>query len=426
MFVEFVVENFRSIKSRQVFNMVRAKTTELEENTFDPLVDGVNPMLRSSAIYGANAAGKSNFIKALDVMQDIVLGSAQKTQRGNSLPVVHHKLCETTIDKPTEFEVVFVSKGVKYQYGFSATKERIMEEWLYAFPKSRPQRWFIRAFDHEKREYAWDFSSLFTGKKQVWKDATKSNSLFLSTAIMLNNDQLKPVFDWFSETLKVAGIGGWSGAFTAEYCTENENQKRAVLNFLNSVDLDISDLKFEAKKIDNSAFPEDMPPEIRDKIIEELKGKEFVDIKTVHETAQGKQVLFELEEESDGTRKLFSFAGPWLDALQNGLVLFIDELHDSLHPNIVKFLVSVFHCKKSNPKNAQLVFTTHESSILDQDIFRRDQVWFCKKETDQSSILYPLTDFSPRRGTENIEKSYLAGRYGALPVTSFFELYGEG
>jgi AAA15 family ATPase/GTPase len=422
MIIEFSVENFRSIKSRQRFKMGRAKAEGLESNSFESLVDGVGPLLCSSAIYGANAAGKSNFIKALDAMQDIVLDSAKNTQRGNSLPVVHHKLCETTIDQPTEFEVIFISEGVKYQYGFSATKNKVMEEWLYAFPKSRPQRWFIRAYDEDHQEYAWDFSSFFTGKKQVWKDATKSNSLFLSTAIMLNNDQLKPVYDWFAKTLKVAGIGGWSGSFTAEYCSENPKQKKSVLNFLNSVDLDISDLKLESKVIDASVFPKDMPLSIKKKIIEELEDKEYIDIKTVHETVQGNRVLFSLDEESDGTRKLFSFAGPWLDALQNGLVLFIDELHDSLHPNIVRFLVSLFHCKKSNPKNAQLIFTTHESSILDQDIFRRDQVWFCKKEKDQSSRFYPLTDFSPRKGTENIEKSYLAGRYGALPVTTFFEL----
>ncbi|MFT7413054.1 MAG: AAA15 family ATPase/GTPase [Paraglaciecola sp.] len=425
MIIEFAVENFRSIKSRQVFNMVRSKTAGLEVNSFDPSIDGVTPLLCSSAIYGANAAGKSNFIKALDAMQDIVLDSAKNTQRGNSLPVIHHKLCETTIDQPTEFEVIFVSAGVKYQYGFSATKDRVMEEWLYAFPKSRPQRWFIREYDKENQEYVWDFSSLFTGKKQVWKDATKGNSLFLSTAIMLNNDQLKPVYDWFAETLKVTGIGGWSGSYTAEYCTEDTKQKKSVLKFLNSVDLDISDLSLETKKFDTSSFPENMPKEMKEKIIEDFKDKEYVDIKTVHETLQGNKVLFDLEEESDGTRKLFSFAGPWLDALQNGLVLFIDELHDNLHPNIVKFLVSVFHCKKSNPNNAQLIFTTHESSILDQDIFRRDQIWFCKKEKDQSSNFYPLTDFSPRKGTENLEKSYLAGRYGALPVTSFFELNEE-
>jgi AAA15 family ATPase/GTPase len=150
-----------------------------------------------------------------------------------------------------------------------------------------------------------------------------------------------------------------------------------------------------------------------------------ISIKTVHKTAQGKDILFDLDDESDGTRKIFSFAGPWIDTLRNGKVLFIDELHDSLHPHIVKFLVNLFHNTKTNPNNAQLVFTTHETSILDQDVFRRDQIWFCKKDREQTTEIYPLSDFSPRKGAENLEKSYLAGRYSALPVISTVGLLGE-
>ena len=184
-------------------------------------------------------------------------------------------------------------------------------------------------------------------------------------------------------------------------------------------------MKLESKKFDISVLPDDMPAELKERLLKDLEGEEFVDIKTVHTTAQGKDVLFELDDESDGTRKIFSFAGPWIDTLRNGKVLFIDELHDSLHPHIVKFLVDLFHSKKTNPKNAQLIFTTHETSILDQDVFRRDQIWFCKKETDQTTEIYPLSDFSPRKGVENLEKSYLSGRYSALPVVSTLELLGE-
>jgi AAA15 family ATPase/GTPase len=357
-------------------------------------------------------------------MREIVANSANNTQRGDKLPITHFKLCDSTVGKPTEFEVIFIAEGIKYQYGFSATSERVMEEWLYAFPKSRPQRWFIRAFDEVKNEYEWDFSSFFTGKKQTWKDSTRNNSLFLSTAVMLNSEQLKPVYDWFTKTLKVAGIDGWGGGYTAELCTDVDG-KKDVLKFLNAADLDINDLKLESKKFDISALPDDMPSEIKERLLKDLEGEEFVDIKTVHTTAQGKDVLFELDDESDGTRKIFSFAGPWIDTLKNGKVLFIDELHDSLHPHIVKFLVNLFHSKKTNPKNAQLIFTTHETSILDQDVFRRDQIWFCKKETDQTTEIYPLSDFSPRKGVENLEKSYLSGRYSALPLVSTLELLGE-
>ncbi len=424
MIIEFSVENFRSIKTKQIFNLVKASTDDLLGNTFDPNVISVSPLLHSAAIYGANAAGKSNFIKAVQVMRQIVLNSAKNSQRGDALPTNYFKLCESTIGKPTEFEIIFIADGVKYQYGFSATAERVLEEWLYAFPKSKPQRWFIRAFDKENDEYVWDFSSFFAGKKQVWKESTRENALFLSTAVMLNSEQLKPIYDWFSDALNVTGIDGWNGAYTAELCAKGD-EKEEALKFLKSADLDIDDLKFESKKIDASALPDDMPLEIKSHLLKELEGKEFIEIKTVHKSAQGKDILFELEEESDGTRKIFSFAGPWIDTLKNGKVLFIDELHDSLHPHIVKFLVSLFHNKKTNPKNAQLIFTTHETSILDQDIFRKDQIWFCKKDKQQETEIYPLSDFSPRKGAENLEKSYLAGKYGALPVVSSLRLLGE-
>ncbi|MCX7089108.1 MAG: AAA family ATPase, partial [Methylococcales bacterium] len=147
MIIELSVENFRSIKTRQTFSLTKSNSDELIGNTFDPNVLSALPLLRSAVIYGANAAGKSNFIKAVKVMKDIVANSAKNTQRGDKLPITHFKLCDSTVGKPTEFEVTFIAEGIKYQYGFSATAERVMEEWLYAFPKSRPQRWFIRAFD---------------------------------------------------------------------------------------------------------------------------------------------------------------------------------------------------------------------------------------------------------------------------------------
>ena len=424
MIIELAVENFRSIKTRQAFSLTKSNSDELDGNTFAPEALSVSPLLRSAVIYGANAAGKSNFIKAVQVMREIVANSAKNSQRGDKLPITYFRLCDSVAEKPTEFEVVFIAEGIKYQYGFSATAERVMEEWLYAFPKSRPQRWFIRAFDEAKGEYEWDFSSYFLGKKQTWKESTRDNSLFLSTAVMLNSEQLKPIYDWFTKTLKVVGIDGWNAAYTAELCAKDDG-KKDVLKFLNSADLDINDLKLESKKFDTSILPDDMPSEIKERLLKDLEGEEFMEIKTVHKTAQGKDVLFELEDESDGTRKIFSFAGPWIDTLRSGGVLFIDELHDSLHPHIVKFLVTLFHNKKTNLNNAQLIFTTHETSILDQDVFRRDQIWFCKKEKDQATELYPLSDFSPRKGAENLEKSYLAGRYSALPLISTLGLLGE-
>lgn len=424
MIIEFFVENFRSIKTRQAINLTKMKGSEEVDNSFE-LPDPVNlALLRSAAFYGANASGKSNLMMALQTMKRIVMTSAKETQRGELLPVVPFRLSKNTANAPTEFEIVFIQNGVKYQYGFSLTQERIKDEWLFAYPKGRPQRWFIRAYDENKKDYEWDFSSYFQGQKKLWQDSTKHNSLFLSTAVFFNSEQLAPVFDWFSNRLKVASISGWTQDFTVEMC-KNDAEKKEVMQFLKSADLDISDIKLESAKVEELLFPDDMPESIKSSVLKNLKDKEFINVKTIHKTDDGEDVYFDLNDESDGTRKLFSFAGPWIDSLKNGNVLFIDELHDSLHPKIVRFLIGLFNNKKTNPHDAQLIFTTHETSVLDQQVFRRDQIWFCHKEKDQSTIIYPLTDFSPRKGTENIEKAYLSGRYGALPFISNLELFGD-
>lgn len=163
-----------------------------------------------------------------------------------------------------------------------------------------------------------------------------------------------------------------------------------------------------------------MPKALKKKVLAD--DHNICTIQTVHKTQDGREVVFDLEDESDGTKRFFSFAGPLMDALDSGYVLAIDELNNSLHPKLIQFLVGLFHNQKTNPKNAQLVFTTHETSILDQSIFRRDQIWFCEKGSDQASTLYPLTAFSPRKNRENLEANYLAGRYGALPYLRLAEV----
>ena len=422
MFIEFTVKNYRSIKEEQVLSMVKAKGNELEEtNSFLPDAPSSVPLLRSSVIYGPNAAGKSNVIRALMEMEFIVRHSASKNQEGDLISVTPFLFDETTSNEPTDFEMVFISEGIRYQYGFSATKTQVFEEWLIAYPKGRPQRWFSRAFDNESDEYEYKFSDNLTGQKSVWQNATRSNALLLSTAVQLNSDQLKPVYNWFKEKLRPTNINGWGPSFTASLC-EDDDSKEEVLKFLKAADFDIHDIKVEKEKFDPKSLPDEFPESIKEKIISEMKGKEVIDIKTLHKTDAGNLVPLEFEDESDGTQKFFSFAGPWIDILKNGYVLIVDELHDSLHPKMVKYLVELFHSEKTNPNNAQLIFTTHETSILSQEVFRRDQIWFCEKDNTQASNLYPLSDFSPRKDKENIELGYLSGRYGALPFIRPFSI----
>lgn len=415
MLIQFSVKNFRSFRDQQTLSLVRGKGDELADtHSFEPSISGATPLLRSAAIYGPNASGKSNLLRALLAMRHTVINSAAASQRGETLKVTPFLFDERVGEAPTEFEAVFAVNETRYQYGFSATRERIYEEWLMAFPKGRMQRWFSRAFDNEKQDYSWEVGDKLTGQKQLWQESTRPNALFLSTAVQLNSTQLQPVFDWFRNTLHVVSLDGWSPAFSMSLCQDDKSKQR-VLEFLSAADLGVSDIKITKQEFDPRRLPADMPTAIRQSIVDELNGKELLDLKTVHPTAQGGQVELDLDQESDGTQKLFSLAGPWIDTLDHGYVVVVDELHDNLHPHLVKFLVELFHNDRTNPKNAQLIFSTHETSILSQDVFRRDQIWFCEKDDKQASRLFPLTDFSPRKGLENLERSYLAGRYGALP-----------
>ncbi len=416
MLVEFSVTNFKSIKSKQTFSMTKAKGVELEEsNSFKSEGMSNLALLRSAAIYGPNAAGKSNFIEAMRTMAYIVTESASELQRGDKLPVEPFKLDPQTRDSAAEFEVVFISKGIRYQYGFASTKNRITEEWLIAFPKGRAQHWFARLLNNKKEGYQWEMGNALQGKKQLWIESTRSNALFLATAVQLNSKQLQPVYDWFDTILRTTTVTGWTPGFTASLCGDPENKEK-VLNLLKAADIDIQDISLKKKMFDENDIPDDLPEEVKAKISKNMEGKEILDeLHMMHEDSRGALIAFDFDEESDGTRKLFSFAGPWLDTLKHGSVLFVDELHDNLHPRLVQFLVELFHNNETNPNNAQLVFTTHETTILNQDVFRRDQIWFCEKGDDHATSVFPLTDFSPRKGRENLELSYLAGRYGAVP-----------
>ncbi len=414
MLVNFKVKNFRSIKEEQLLSMVASSQKEFTDtHTFLSTASKNLSLVKTAAIYGANAAGKSNILKALDTMKKIVRDSATKYQRGDELPVKTF-LFDKEVNEPTEFEINFIYEGVMYQYGFATTKERITEEWLIAYPKGRSQNWFARAYDEETKEYKWQFGDKLTGKKKLWKESTRSNALFLSTAVQLNSEQLQPVFDWFTNKLKIASVDGWDPSFTMSKCLD-EKYKKNILRFLKTADMDIEDIEIEVGEFDLSNLPDDMPIELKEKIAQDLKGKELIKgAKFYHLDNYGKKVALDFNDESDGTQKLFSFIGPWIDSLEKGNVLLIDEINDNFHPLMVKFLIEMFHNKDMNKSDAQLIFTTHETSVLNQDTFRRDQIWFCEKQ-NRATKLYPLTDFSPRKGVEDLEKGYLSGRYGALP-----------
>lgn len=413
MLVEMNVTNFLSIRDTQTLSLVKGKGSELSAtNYFKTKAANDFELLRSAVIYGPNASGKTNFILALNSMKHIVLTSATNKQRGDLLSITPFRLSADTREAPSEFEVIFIVEGVRYQYGFSATSEQIHEEWLIAYPKGRAQRWFSRVWEADKKQFVWELGNSLTGEKQLWQKSTRENALYLSTAVQLNSMQLQPVFDWFKRTLRISSPEGWDPSFSASLCEEGHKSK--VLELLHAADIDLDDIVIETKKLSSDDLPFEVPEELKN-LIAQIDDKKTRKIRTVRKDSEGKRIIFDFDVESDGTQKLFAVVGPWIDVLENGYVLFVDELHNSLHPKLVQFLVELFHNSETNPKNAQLVFTTHETSILNQDVFRRDQIWFCEKNKSHATDLYPLTDFSPRKGRENLEMTYLSGRYGALP-----------
>jgi len=423
MFVQFSAKNYLSFKDEQTLSLTMAKGGELAaSNTFNSDPSTNTRLLKSAVIYGPNASGKSNFLAAMVAMRRIVIKSAAKSQRGDKLPVTPFLLDEMSADLPSEFEIVFVADGVRYQYGFSVTSERVHEEWLLAFPRGKPQRWFTRVWNEKMDADEWEMGNSFTGQKQLWRDATRSNALFLSTAVHLNSEQLQPVFDWFKNILRVLPVGEGHPSFTASLCKDG-NERNKVVKYLKAADLGIDDISVESERISAKHLPDNMPEEIKTFFLQDVEDTNIFNIQAIHQTNQGVNVSFDFGVESEGTQNFFALAGPIIDTLENGYILFVDELHGSFHPKMVRFLVELFHDEKTNPNNAQLIFTSHETSILSQDIFRRDQIWFCEKDKEQATILCPLTDFSPRKGRENLEAGYLSGRYGALPYLNIAELH---
>lgn len=426
MLIEFTVTNFRSIHEPQIWSMVAAPALkEWEERNTFPALESKKELrlLRAAALYGPNAAGKSTLVQALAFVKSQVVNSARESQQGDLIPVVPFKLTAASRAADSEFSVQFIEAGVRYEYGFCCNTTRFTEEWLYAYPLGRPQKWFHRVFDAATQANAYDFSDKFLGGRQrhVWATETRANALFLSRCMQSNNEQLKPVFDWFSQRLRVVATpGALSSSFTAQQCESDEGRAK-VVEFLTAADLSIDGIRLERQAFTPDMLPSSVSDAMHQELLNNYRGKEFTALKFQRQdTKTGALVEFDESEESDGTRALFAFAGPWMDVMEHSLVLVVDELDSSLHPLVVRHLVSLLLHANSQ---AQLLFTTHDTTLLSQKLFRRDQVWFIEKNDTREARLYPLSDFSPREN-EAIERGYLNGRYGGIPHLQELDFYG--
>jgi AAA15 family ATPase/GTPase len=412
MLIQFRTQNFRSFRDEQVLSLsASADKTWLDTHAKATGIKAVGHVLNSAVVYGANASGKSNLIKALQFMRGVVVESATLPPNQAFDSLQPFKLDRESGGQATEFEVSFILEGVRYQYGFAMTAQRIVSEHLLVYKAFKPQRWFERRFDPEAGKDVYEFGAGLKGAKHLWEGATRANSLFLSMAVQLNSEALHPVFDWFASRLVIVNeLAPLSPNFSVQMLKQ-EKHRKAIGDFLRAADISIADVEVVTQQLSGHRIQFDLTTGRR----EEGPVDQEVDELRFHHTTEHGTAVFGLADESGGTRNLLFLAGPILDILGKGLTLVVDELDNSLHTLLVQALVRLFHKPEVNIGGAQLVFTTHDTSLLDAyGLFRRDQIWFVEKRSDQSSSLYPLLDFSPRKN-EALERGYLQGRYGALP-----------
>ena len=411
MILEFSVKNFLSFKEKVTFSMIANSNKELNDNYVEI---GGNKVLKSAAIYGANASGKSNLFKILTLVV-LMLRSSNSFDVNAKLPLVPFKFDKDSVNKPSEFEIKFILDETRYVYGFIADKDKIYDEYLYYYPNGRETKIFDRTNINEYSYTQKDEKIL----REIEAKNTQ-NKFFLATATNLNFDKTKAAYDFLTN-----GIGTCNNLEILKnmaykmYETNPDYLKDFAIDFLQKADFNIEDYKISQI---------DVPGEFLTAI------PEFI-AKTLPDKPKAYQVLFKhknsdnylsIDEESLGTQMIFAFIPFLADSLKNKKVLIIDELDKSLHPFLVQYIVEIFNDAEINKNDSQLIFNTHDTNLLDLNILRRDQIWFTEKNSETGeSDLYSLSDFSVRK-QENVEKGYMLGRYGAVPfIKNDFNLWEE-
>ena len=408
MLVEFAVENFKSFKDEAVFSMLASPDSSLSANIVENALKE-DSLVRSAAIYGANASGKTNLVAAMSILLQLVLNS-QNYQFGQPLPFFPFKLDPECLEKPTKMSVCYIHKGVEYRFGVSFNKSKVIGEYLYYYPNNKKSIIFERANTADYK-----FNADRATQEEIRK-LTSENVLYLSKAAQNNYSKAQDALDWFRNGLTVIGPDNpdFLVSLGMEMLRLDPTLKPFMLKALEKADLGIDDFSTDfnpAPQEELAKLYPLLPPDLAKQVMDGKNQLISYEIRTRH---KGVEFNFELEE-SAGTKRLFGLTGFFIDALRKGKVLFVDELDTRLHYELNAFLVSLFHDESQNKENAQLVFTTHNVKLLNLDFFRRDQIWFSKKSAeDGSTELYSLAEFSERKDRD-IEKAYLAGRYGAVP-----------
>ena len=423
MLVQFSVKNFKTFKDKATLSMIASNydKSDLEESNVFDVKNYSHRLLKSSVIYGANASGKTKFIDALAFMRWFVINSSIKTQEGDKIDVENFKLNTESENLPSEFELIFLINESQYRYGFEVNSERVISEWLYQKKINlKPKE--VELFYREELEIV--FHNTFKKIKVLEKegdDIIRDNALVLSVSNQFKVKEAKEIVDFFkSMGFLLGNEPSRYEEFSLMSISEKSNLGFRIIETLKRFDIGINDLKVKEVSIDGDMK---LPKELRNKLSElAKKNKEITLLETeaVHKKYDSdynfvSELNFDFDvQESAGTQKLLAILGLFYESLESGDSLFIDELDSRLHPNIVSHLIKMFNSKETNPNNAQLIFNTHNTNLLNENLFRRDQIWFTEKNRYGEAKLISLADFKIRKG-ENYEEKYLDGRYGGVP-----------
>lgn len=419
MLVSFSVQNFKSIRDLQTLLMEARKDDHLAWSNV--INEGKHRLVKSVAIYGPNASGKSSLLEAMSWFRKFVLESSREGQVGDDIDVTPFLLSTETENAPSYFEIEFLQDGYHYRYGIEVTAKEVISEWLYRkAPKSKPARLFTR----EKQQI--DVSATNYKEGKGLEERTRPNALFLSVCAQFNGERSGKVLDWMRRFRHISGIEE-SGfyAFTAERLQDPKYQI-LLQELAQKADFNIQSLRSELEQITVDSLPEGISNELKKRLLAQKIMR--VDIKTVHNKRNAEQeviseVEFDLQEdESSGTQKFVALSGPIMHTLEEGFVLVVDELEARLHPRLTQAILDLFH-SPANRKNAQLICATHDVSLLDPERFRRDQIWFCEKDETGATDLYTLADFDSNlvRPNSSFSRQYMLGLFGAVPQLAHFQ-----
>jgi hypothetical protein len=424
MLLEFSVKNFLSFKDEVTLSLYAFPEVTGHEQ-YNLISMGGQHILKTAVIYGANASGKSNLIKAMGFMRHFVVNSLErKREKHREIDIESFKFNTDTINAPSEFEIVFVHQDIYYRYGFTLDKKRIHREWLYHAPAENEIQLFERTF--EKGIYTVNLDETFKeGEPALEKQATREDALLLAVVSESFNGEIsRTVMDWFTDDLNVlfATQEETFKGFTYKKL-EDSSFKHEIKTFLEVADTAIEDI--ELVKVTEEDIPKSLPEGLR----KLFSNANMVATKHTVRDASGNvmgAVSLDLNQESEGTQKLFALSGPIIETLRNGETLIVDELDSKLHPIMMRFIINLFNSPKSNPHHAQLIFATHDTNLLSPRFFRKDQLWFTEKDLYGTTDLYSLADYQladDLTEEDAYKRDYFQGKYGAVPFIGEFNLF---